>query len=74
LRAIGVVAAAYVIYAIVMGILNYRRIKKVIALEKKADEIVNKVASMERKLDSIPRKPPSPGTHLSNVRAGLPYE
>ncbi len=56
LKAVGVAAILYVVYVIVMGVLTYRRMKKVEHIEKKADLIDKKVNSIDRKLDKLLKK------------------
>jgi len=53
LKAVGVVAIIYVIYMIGMGILTFRRMKKVEHIERKADEIGKKVRAIDKKLDKL---------------------
>lgn len=46
LKAVGIVAIAYFIYTIVMGTLNFRKLRRLNTIEKK-------VISVEKKLDKL---------------------
>ena len=53
LKVLGIAAIIYMVYVIVIGILTYRRIKKVDHIEKKADAIGRKINAMDKKLDKL---------------------
>ena len=55
-KALSLAAILYVIYVVVMGILTYRRIKKVDALEKKANDIDKKVDVIGKNLNKLLKK------------------
>jgi hypothetical protein len=52
-KAIGIAAIVYFLYVIVMGILTYRRMKKVESIEEKADSIGRKVELIDKKLNKL---------------------
>ncbi|MFH0808123.1 MAG: hypothetical protein V1888_00715 [archaeon] len=56
LKALGIAAIIYVVYVVVTGFFNYRRMKKIDSLEKKADDIDKKVDLINKKLDKIMKK------------------
>ena len=56
LEAVGIAAIIYVIYAVVMGLFTYRRIKKVEHIERKADLINKKLNAIDKKLDKLIKK------------------
>lgn len=56
LKAIGIVAIVYIIYAATMGILNYRRMRKLGSIDKKMDLIDKKMVSIDKKLNKLLKK------------------
>lgn len=55
-KALSIVALLYIMYVVLMGIFNYRRMKKVADIEKKVESIEKKINSINRKLSKALKK------------------
>jgi len=56
LKALGIAVIFYFVYVVIMGLLTYRRMKKIEHIEKKADDIGKKVNSIDKKLNKLLKK------------------
>ena len=56
LKALGIAVIVYIIYLLVRGIFNYRKMKQVGYIAKKTDVIEKKVNSIDKKLNKLLKK------------------
>ncbi|MFH1521824.1 MAG: hypothetical protein ABIF18_02595 [archaeon] len=48
-KAVGIAVIVYIVYVLIMGFVNYRKMKKIVNIEKK-------LVSMDKKLDRLLKK------------------
>lgn len=56
LKALSIVAILYIFYIVIMGILTYRKMKRIDYIKDKTDEINKKINSIDRKLNKLVKK------------------
>ncbi len=56
LKALGIAAIVYIVYMIIVGIFNYRRMRRVEDIGKKTDIIEKRVVSIDKKLNKLVKK------------------